>query len=103
LVVDKFTSVTDDLEANPINLATASAPPSLLLHGEKDTTVYPFHTHSFTERLRQLGVPVEKHLYPDTDHVKLVGALSTTLRFLNSAQQDISNYLQKNGLDKPCK
>lgn len=102
LVIEKFTSVTNDIDANPLHLATAAAPPTLLFHGEQDTTAYPFHTLYLAKRLEKLGVPVESHLYHKTDHVALVGALSSKLRFMNPVYADISNYLHKNGFDQAC-
>lgn len=102
LVIDKFTTVTNNRDANPVNLATSDMPPTLLFHGEQDTTAYPYHTLLFTQRLQELGVEVESHLYPETDHLELIGALSSRLRFLNPVYQDISVYLRKNGLDQQC-
>ena len=102
LVIDKFTSVTNNLDANPINLATSDMPPMLLFHGKNDTTVFPHHTLRFTERLQKLGVEVESHLYPKADHTELVGALSSNLRFLNPVYKDMSKYLRKNGLNQSC-
>lgn len=102
LVIDKFTTVTNNMDANPVNLATSNMPPVLLFHGEKDTTAYPHHTLRFTRRLQELGVNVESHLYPETDHMELIGAISSRLRFLNPVYRDISVFLRKNGFDHQC-
>lgn len=102
MVVDKFTTVTNNVDANPVNLATAAVPPALLLHGEEDETAYPKHTRELTARLQQLGVPVVTHFYPTTNHTKLVGGLAKNLRFLNPVYKDIESYLAAMGLDELC-
>ena len=101
-MIEKFTLVSNNLDANPVNLASSDMPPTLLFHGGKDITVFPHHTLRFTERLQELDVEVESHLYPKTDHTELVGALSSNLRFLNPVYKDMSKYLRKNGLDQLC-
>ncbi|MDQ2075995.1 alpha/beta hydrolase [Marinimicrobium sp. ABcell2] len=102
LVVDKFTRVTDDAEVNPLALATAEAPPSLLLHGGADTTAYPYHTERFTARLEELGVPVTSHIYPRARHVNLLAGVASVLRFLNPATDDIETFLKAHGLSDTC-
>lgn len=54
MVEKKFTTVTNDIDANPVNLATAAVPPAMLLHGEEDKTAIPKHTRELSERLQQL-------------------------------------------------
>lgn len=55
--------------ASPAALATAEAPPVLLLHGEADTVVPCAQSRSLAERLHDLGTTVELHTYPGADHV----------------------------------
>jgi acetyl esterase/lipase len=42
--------------ASPVNRVTSSAPPTLLLHGERDELVSVYHTTELSRRLRQAGV-----------------------------------------------
>ncbi len=102
LVVDKFQRVENDAEANPVRLASDSTPPSLLLHGADDTTAYPYHTERLADRLAELGVPVETHIYDGVSHITLLAGLATRLRFLNSARDDIETYLIQRQLDRNC-
>lgn len=102
LVIEKFTTVNNKLDANPLNLANKETPPALLIHGDEDTTVYPHHTRELTTRLQQLGVPVASYIYPDTNHAKLLGGLAKSLHFLNPVYADISTYLHGRGLDRAC-
>ena len=80
-------------EANPINLATSEAPPMLLIHGDKDVTVGPYHTQRFAKRLTELGVDHKVITYPHVDHRQLVGGLAKIFRFLNPVWRDIKAYL----------
>ncbi len=54
----------DTVETQPINFVTASAPPSLLLHGAKDKIIRPRNTESLAERLREANRPVVATIYP---------------------------------------
>jgi acetyl esterase/lipase len=65
----------------------------LLLHGADDTTVSSAHTTKFAARLRAIGVPVTVHNYDGANHVSLVGALATPVRFLHPVHEDIAGFL----------
>lgn len=80
-------------EANPINLITQSAPSMLLIHGEKDVTVGPYHTERFASRLSALGVDHTVITYSQVNHRHLVGGLAKIFRFLNPVYMDIKHYL----------
>jgi len=43
--------------ASPLQLATSSSPPTLLLYGERDELVSPYHGVVLSRRLTELGVP----------------------------------------------
>lgn len=100
-VRDKFTQVEGN-EANPVALATAQTPPTLLIHGLSDNIALPDHAERFKARLETLGIPVTLHLYPRRRHIDLVASLASPLRFWTPAYQDIQQYLQDQGLDKRC-
>lgn len=102
LVVDKFTSVVAPEQVNPIALASADTPPSLLLHGAADTTVHQYHAERFSARLKELGVPVTQHIYPRAQHVSLLAGVARVLRFLNPAARDIETFLVDQGLATLC-
>ncbi len=102
VVADKFSRVTNDTDANPLNLASAATPPALLLHGKSDKTVVSKHTEKLSARLQALKVPVTTHFYAKTNHTKLAGGLAKPLRFLNPAYRDIADYLHRRELDTDC-
>jgi acetyl esterase/lipase len=70
------------LDAAPSDAALAGAPPALLLHGEADTTVGPFHSVRLAERLRAAGGAPELRLYPGVGHIGIVAAFAAPLRAL---------------------
>lgn len=100
-VKDKFSRVQDD-EANPIALATAQTPPTLLIHGESDTVARPEHATKFAERLQSLGVYTQIHTYPRRRHVDLVASLASPLRFWTPAYEDIQVFLEDQALNSVC-
>ena len=70
------------LEAAPSDAALVGAPPALLLHGEADTTVGPFHSVRLAERLRAAGSAPELRLYPGVGHIGIVAAFAAPVRAL---------------------
>lgn len=71
----------EDLAATqPVNFASAEAPPSLLLHGLADRTVAPRHSRELAGRLSAAGAEAELRLYPRLGHIGLVTALALPFR-----------------------
>ena len=67
----------------PLEHASRQAPRSFLGAPESDRVVDPQrNTVGLADKLRSLGVPVEMHLYPRTNHVTLAGAFAAPLRWL---------------------
>lgn len=66
----------------PINFASAAAPPSLLVAGAKDTVVDPGNTTRLAARLREAGAFAEARLYPGVGHGEVVGAFGKPIRGL---------------------
>ncbi len=79
--------------AQPVKQVHAGMAPVLLLHGEADKRVYPYHSRNFDTALRQAGVTVKTLIYPDVDHVRIVGGIAAPLRFLNDSYADIKAFL----------
>jgi acetyl esterase/lipase len=70
-------------------------PPTLLLHGQADTRVLPFHTQRFTQALQSAGNPVTTRFYPGIDHVRIVASLAAPLRRLSSSYNDVQAFLSQ--------
>ncbi len=63
-------------------------PPTLILHGAKDTTVPVRKAERLESLLQSLGTPYQKHIYPDEAHI-----LSRTA--MRDATQHINRFLAK--------
>ena len=74
------------LDAAPSDAALVGAPPALLLHGEADRTVGPFHSVRLAERLCAAGGAPELRLYPGVGHIGIVAAFAAPLRALGLAR-----------------
>lgn len=55
-------------EASPVARVHPTAPPFLLIHGERDTMVPATHSETLAARLREAGARAELRTVPDTDH-----------------------------------
>ena len=71
--------------AAPERLLAGSTPPMLLLHGEADTIVGPYHSRIMAARARQAGVPVRHVTYPGMGHLGVIAALASPARWLGIA------------------
>jgi acetyl esterase/lipase len=60
---------------SPITLASATSPPTLLLTGDRDSTIPMGHSENLVAALRQLGVPTDLVIFPGMGHGLLFGAL----------------------------
>ncbi len=75
-----FGQESDLARTQPVNFASADDPPVLLLHGARDTTVYPRNSERLSAALRDVGVVGETILYPRVGHVGILTALARPFR-----------------------
>ena len=85
----------DPALAQPVGVAGPGAPPTLLLHGLDDEVVRPRNSEALAARLRDLGTPVDLKLYPGVDHIRIVAALSTTLRRQAPTFADLTAFVRR--------
>ena len=91
---DKAMGNAADLnDTQPIHFARKDAPPVLLLHGEKDTTVLPRNSQRLANAITDLGGRAQVKLYPGVTHIGIVLALSKPFRGKASALGDASDFL----------
>jgi dipeptidyl aminopeptidase/acylaminoacyl peptidase len=67
-LASRFSGFIDDDALWPVRVAGARFAPALLLHGEADDVVADTHSTRLYDRLRDVGVNVARHTYPDADH-----------------------------------
>lgn len=80
-------------ETQPITFAKAPLPPALFVHGTGDTIVKAANSERLAAAWRTAGAPVELKLYPDVDHVDVVGAFSDLLRARAPTLADVTAYI----------
>lgn len=80
-------------ETQPISFARAALPPALFIHGTGDTVVKAANSERLAAAWRAAGAPVELKLYPDVDHVDVVGAFSELLRARAPTLADVIAYI----------
>lgn len=80
VTIDAFGQERDPKSTQPITFASAGDPPALLLHGARDTTVYPRNSERLASLLRAAGVDAQAKLYSDVGHVGIVTALAQPFR-----------------------
>lgn len=84
-----------DLDATqPINHVTAAAPPMLLLHGEKDTTVGAFHSRNLTDLLEEVGEPAQLALYPEMEHADPLISIAAPWRSRRDIVPKIADFVR---------
>lgn len=79
------------------NFANGDEPPMLLLHGEKDIIVSSENMRTLTKNIRDGGGRVENKLYPQYDHLSIIGAFSRAYSPLTGADvaQDTARWLKR--------
>ena len=77
----------------PINHVDGHEPPMLLLTGTADTTVRPGNTTRLAARIREKGGFVQERYYDGINHIEIIGAVGTPLRFLAPTLRDSLGFM----------
>lgn len=85
----------DRRETQPIEYARAPLPPLLLLHGTADRTVKPFNSERLAVAWRKAGGSAELKLYPEVDHIDIVGSFSELLRKRAPSLDDTISFIDR--------
>ena len=83
----------DRVDTQPITYAGVVGPPAFLAAGSADTTVMPANTLRLAARIRVAGGFAEERIYPGVNHVEIIGAMATPLRFLAPSLRDSLGFL----------
>jgi acetyl esterase/lipase len=90
---DIFAPAGDLRLSQPIAFARGNAAPMLLAAGTADRTVLPKNTEHLAAAIRGDGGTVEVRIYPGVDHLKILGAMAGTLRWLAPTMADVTAFL----------
>ncbi len=71
-----FATASDPDQTRPTRFATEAAPPTLLLHGTEDETVFPKNSQDLARKLQGLGVDARYGALPDVGHTGILLALA---------------------------
>ena len=78
--IDAMSRWPQPRDTQPIAFARADAPPLLVVTSSEDDVVRPYNAVNLTERLREVGAPVEFENYRGLGHEDVVMALSKPFR-----------------------
>ncbi|MEA2777058.1 MAG: hypothetical protein QOF90_2464, partial [Acetobacteraceae bacterium] len=92
---DIFAPAGDLRLSQPIAFARGNAAPMLLAAGTADRTVLPKNTEHLAAAIRGDGGTVEVRIYPGVDHLKILGAMAGTLRWLAPTMADVTAFLDR--------
>ncbi|BCJ90463.1 esterase [Terrihabitans soli] len=84
-------------ETQPINFATASAPPAFLATGDEDDVVLPRNSQNLAARLRGAGASVEQVVYPGRGHFGTIMAMIGPLHYLAPVVDDVAGFINSRG------
>jgi acetyl esterase/lipase len=87
-----FGQERDPATTQPISFASSDDPPTLLLHGLRDTTVLPRNSQSLQTRLVGAGVDARVRTYPDVGHVGILTAIARPLRDKAPVLNDVARF-----------
>ena len=92
-------------QSQPINYVDDQMPPTLLVHGESDTTVYVKNSRNLARAASRAGArDVTLLIYPNLTHARLIAALSSPLRGMSGLYDDIDAWIRhRAGLPEPNK
>ncbi len=77
-------------DSQPIDFASASAPPTMLAAAREDVLVNPQrNTRQLAQKLSAAGVPVRLELYDNVSHTTLIGAVAWPLRWMAPVLDDM--------------
>lgn len=100
--IQKIFSTAKPLESSqPINFASATAPPVLLAMGLKDKRVDPQNSLRMAAAIEAKGGRVQLISYPDIGHSKILLSLSRPLRASSSVYHDTLAFIQSIKLAQP--
>ena len=86
-------------DSQPVNFVDGGESPALLLHGDEDSTVWLRNTIRMAAAIEQAGGSVTTHVYPEVNHVEIIGALAKPFADWAPVQRDVLEFIAANSCD----
>jgi acetyl esterase/lipase len=90
-----FENAEDPDTARPVTFVRAGAPPTLLLHGLEDRTVWPLNSEDLAARLAEAGNQVSYLPLEGTGHVEILLALAQPFTYLAPVRASIVSFIEE--------
>jgi acetyl esterase/lipase len=87
-----FGQERDPATTQPIRFASNDDPPTLLLHGVRDTTVGPRNSQGLQARLVRAGADARVRIYPEVGHVGILTAIARPFRGKAPVLDDVASF-----------
>jgi acetyl esterase/lipase len=87
-----FGQERDPATTQPIRFASNDDPPTLLLHGVRDTTVDPRNSQGLQARLVRAGADARVRIYPEVGHVGILTAIARPFRGKAPVLDDVASF-----------
>ncbi len=95
---DIFSTAASADSARPAAHVDRNAPPALLLHGLKDTTVRLWNLETLSRNYRKAGQPVTAKTYPNLAHIDTILGIARPLRWRAPIFEDIIGFIERHSL-----
>ncbi len=94
ITIKVFGGLPDLPSTQPVNYASADAPPFLILHGEDDKTVFPRNAIALDKALREAGAVSTLKFYKGVSHADIMLSLSTWMRNRSPSLGDVTAFVR---------
>jgi len=84
----------------PLNNAADPSPPALLVHGGKDTTVYPINSKRLAEVINARGGTAQHIEYPSYNHIDPIRLLSRFFADGSTLKKNIVEFINQQSMKK---
>lgn len=98
--INSFGKAEKPEATQPIQQVRGDAPPMLLIHGEKDTLVFPRNTRELAKRLNEAGGAADTAFYEAMDHNQPLISLAAPWRNSRDLDDKVAEFAKRVTLDR---
>ncbi|NBX02568.1 MAG: alpha/beta hydrolase [Alphaproteobacteria bacterium] len=95
-LIKLFSTAAQEKDTQPITFVNKKYAPIFLATGDSDEEVLPRNSIILDQRLKQLGSPVESHIYTNIDHINIMLSLACRFRGKSTLREDIRKFIEEN-------